>query len=178
LRKCGSILQGHPDKKIPGVEISTGSLGQGLSIAAGVALSAKIDHKDFFTYALLGDGECDEGQIWEAAMFASHYKLDNLIAIVDRNLYQIDGLTEDIIALEPFSKKWRSFGWQVYETDGNDIDALLKVLTRMKKNKEKPKIVIAHTIKGKGIRRLEGCNDYHGRCLTIAECKDACKELV
>ena len=179
LRKFGSDLQGHPDYRLPGIEVSTGSLGQGLSIAAGIALSAKIDHKHFFTYVLLGDGECDEGQIWEAAMFAAHNKLDNLVAIVDRNQFQIDGLTEDIVALEPFSKKWESFGWQVFEVDGNNIAALIDVFSRIKQTETgKPTVIIAHTVKGKGIKKMEGSNIYHGKCLTKEECEVACRELM
>ena len=169
LRKLGSQLQGHPNRKLPGIEVSTGSLGQGLSIAAGVALSAKMDQKKFMTYVLLGDGECDEGQIWEAAMFASHNKLDNLVAIIDRNGFQIDGTTENILALEPFLSKWEAFGWYACETNGNDTDALIDAFDRVKQISEKPKIIIARTIKGKGVPLMEGCNDYHGKCLTGEE---------
>ncbi len=177
LRSFGSILQGHPNRKLPGVEVSTGSLGQGLSIATGVALSAKMDHKNYYTYVLLGDGECDEGQIWEAAMFASHHKLDNLIAIVDRNKYQIDDLTENVVSLEPFAQKWKSFGWCVFEVDGNNINELLNCFDQIKPILGKPKVIIAHTIKGKGINFMEGCNAYHGKCLTKDECIQACKQL-
>jgi transketolase len=177
FRNFGSVLQGHPIRGLPGIEISTGSLGQGLSIAAGIALAAKMDPKKYYTYVLLGDGECDEGQIWEAAMFASHNKLDNLIAIVDRNKFQIDELTENVVALEPFSKKWESFGWLVCEVDGNNITALLNGFNKIKPIKEKPKVIIAHTVKGKGIKFMEGCNSYHGKCLTTEECMRACKEL-
>jgi len=177
LRSFGAILQGHPNRALPGVEISTGSLGQGLSIAAGVALSAKMDSKNYFTYVLLGDGECDEGQIWEAAMFASHNKLDNLIVIVDRNQFQIDDLTEKVVSLEPFSKKWESFGWFVCEVDGNNINALLKGFKMVKSLYGKPKVIIAHTQKGKGVTFMEGCNEYHGKCLTKEECIRACNEL-
>ena len=169
LRKLGSHLQGHPNKKLPGIEISTGSLGQGLSIAAGIALSAKMDQKKFMTYVLLGDGECDEGQIWEAAMLASHYKLDNLVAIVDRNEFQIDGTTETILALEPFLRKWEAFGWYAEETNGHDTAALLDAFDWVNKISGKPKIIIARTVKGKGVPPMEGCNDYHGKCLTYEE---------
>jgi transketolase len=177
LRCFGATLQGHPNRSLPGVEVSTGSLGQGLSIAAGVALSAKIDCKNYFTYVLLGDGECDEGQIWEAAMFASHNKLDNLIAIVDRNKFQIDDLTENVVALEPFSKKWESFGWLVYEVNGHNIDEIIAGFDKIKPIKGKPKVIIAHTIKGKGVTFMEGRNMYHGKCLTKEECIQACNEL-
>lgn len=179
LRSFGSILQGHPERRLPGVEISTGSLGQGLSIASGIALSAKMDHKNYYTYVLLGDGECDEGQVWESAMFASHNKLDNLIAIIDRNKFQIDDLTENVVALEPFSKKWESFGWHVCEVDGNNIAALSGAFNQIKPIRDgKPKVIIANTIKGKGIKMMEGCNIYHGKCLTKEECASACKELM
>jgi len=177
FRNLGSILQGHPDRKLPGVEVSTGSLGQGLSIAAGVALSAKMNRKNYYTYVLIGDGECDEGQIWEAAMFASHNKLDNLIAIVDRNKFQIDDLTENVVALEPFSKKWESFGWHACEIDGNNIHELVNIFRQIKPLTGKPKVIIAHTLKGKGISFMEGSNEYHGKCLTNEECIRACKEL-
>jgi len=178
LRNFGSILQGHPDRRLPGIEVSTGSLGQGLSIAAGVALSAKMDHKKYYTFVLLGDGECDEGQIWEAAMFASHSKLDNLIAIVDRNKFQIDDLTENIVALEPFLEKWESFGWHVTELDGNNINELIDTFKKVIPITGKPKVIIAHTVKGKGVKFMEGCNVYHGKCLTPKECSCAFKELI
>lgn len=178
LRKIGSSLQGHPDNRIPGVEVSTGSLGQGLSIACGVAHRGKIDKKNFRVYILLGDGECDEGQIWEAAMFASHYKLDNITAIIDRNYFQIDGATEDIMQLEPLVSKWKSFGWYVIEINGNKIPEIIMALNDAKIIKERPTIIIANTIKGKGVSFLESNNEFHGRALNKEEVGAALKELI
>ncbi len=177
LRKTGSRLQGHPDKKIPGIEVSSGSLGQGLSIASGSALNAKIEKSSSKTYVLLGDGECDEGQVWEAAMLASHYKLDNLIAIVDRNGLQIDGLTEKIMRLEPLTKKWAAFGWHVLEINGHDIQEIQSAFESAKKMKGKPTVIIAHTFKGKGVSFMEWISAFHGKSLTKEELEIALKEL-
>jgi len=177
LRKKGSIFQGHPDRIVPGVEVSTGSLGQGLSIAGGLAIAAKIDGKSSRIFTLMGDGECDEGQVWEAAMFASHYKLDNLTAIIDRNGLQIDGLTEKIMRLEPLSKKWASFGWNVIETNGHDLNDLIAAFRLASEKKGKPSIIIAHTFKGRGISFMEWINAFHGRSLTREEMDIALKEL-
>jgi len=177
FRKLGSILQGHPDSHIPGIEVSTGSLGQGLSIANGIALAAKMDNKNFRTFVLLGDGECDEGQIWEAAMFASQYELDNLCAIIDRNQFQIDNATEKVIALEPLRSKWESFGWNVNTINGHNFIDLIRFLDFSQKIPHKPTLIIADTIKGKGISFMEGQNSYHGKCLSSEEMKRAFKEL-
>ncbi|MDD4137741.1 MAG: transketolase [Methanoregula sp.] len=177
LRKTGSLMQGHPYKEIPGVEVSTGSLGQGLSIASGIALSAKIDSRPFRTYVLMGDGECDEGQVWEAAMLASHYKLDNLVAIIDRNGLQIDGLTEKIMRLEPLSKKWAAFGWQVIEVDGHDVNEILAAFKSAENAKGQPTVIIAHTFKGKGVSFMEWIGAFHGKSLTEKELEQALKEL-
>ena len=177
FRKFGSILQGHPDSNTPGIEVSTGSLGQGLSIANGIALAAKMDNKNYKTFVLLGDGECDEGQVWEAAMFASQYKLDNLCAIVDRNQFQIDNATENIIALEPFSSKWESFGWNVKTINGHNFIDLIDCLDFSQKIPNKPTLIIANTIKGNGISFMEGQNSFHGKCLSSEEMKTAFKEL-
>jgi transketolase len=177
LRKTGSMLQGHPDKKIPGIEVSSGSLGQGLSIACGIALNAKIGKLPSKTYVLLGDGECDEGQVWEAAMLASHYKLDNLIAIVDRNGLQIDGLTEKIMRLEPLTKKWAAFGWHVLEINGHDVQEIHSAFESTKKGKGKPTVIIAHTFKGKGVSFMEWIGAFHGKSLTKEELDVALKEL-
>lgn len=170
LRKLNSRLQGHPDShRLPGIEISSGSLGQGLSIGSGIALSAKLDKKDFKVYVILGDGETNEGQIWEAATFASHYKLDNLVAIIDRNHYQIDGPTEKIMSLEPFEEKWRSFGWNTFEINGNKMEDIINIFDHIlnnilkNNNTNKPTVIIANTIKGKGGSIMEGNNDFHGR---------------
>lgn len=177
LRKIGSMLQGHPDSKVPGVEFSSGSLGQGLSIASGIALAGRLDKKDFRVYTLLGDGECDEGQVWEAAMFASHYKLDNLTAIVDRNGLQIDGLTEKIMRLESISGKWKAFGWHVIEIDGNKIIEIITALEEAKSIQGRPTAIIAHTYKGKGISFMEWINAFHGRALSKEEMEKALEEL-
>ncbi|MFA6331908.1 MAG: transketolase [Methanoregula sp.] len=177
LRKFGSLLQGHPDTHIPGIEASTGSLGQGLSVACGMALAAKMDNKKNRVYALLGDGECDEGQVWEAALFASHYKLDNLTAIIDRNGLQIDGPTEKILRLEPIAGKWREFGWNILEIDGNRIENIIEGLDTAKMNSGKPTAIIAHTLKGKGVSFMEWINAFHGKTLSKDEMKIALKEL-
>jgi transketolase len=177
LRKIGSMLQGHSDSRIPGVEVSSGSLGQGLSVASGIAYAGKLDKKDFKVYALLGDGECDEGQIWEAAMFAHHYRLDNLVAIIDRNHFQIDGSTESIMSIEPFAKKWEAFGWYVIETNGNNIKKMTDALERIKNIKDKPVAIIAHTIKGKGISFMENNNAFHGKSPSKEEMEIALREL-
>jgi len=152
LRKFGSILQGHPDmKKTPGVEITTGSLGQGLSCAVGMALGARLDELPSRIFAIVGDGECDEGQIWEAAMAAAHYNLDNLIVIVDKNGLQIDGFTKDVMNTEPMADKWKSFGWEVFEIDGHDFRQIDDSVTKAMQIKGKPSCIVANTVKGKGV---------------------------
>jgi transketolase len=153
----------HPDmNKIPGIEMSTGSLGHGLSISVGVALSGKLGRPDWRVFCLLGDGECDEGMVWEAAMSASHFKLDNLTAIVDRNGFSLDGPTEEIMALEPFADKWRAFGWNVYDIDGHDLDQLLDAFDRVtESHADKPTCIISNTTKGKGVSFMEGANEWH-----------------
>jgi transketolase len=156
LRKLGGLLQGHPENQIPGVDASTGSLGQGLSIAAGMALAAKIDEASHKVYAILGDGELDEGQIWEAALTAAHHRLDNLIAIVDRNQFQLSGPTEEVKTIEPVGEKWRSFGWEVAEANGNDPPSILDALDVCNLTSGKPSVIIAHTTKGKGVSFMEG----------------------
>ncbi len=177
LRKIGSMLQGHPYSNVPGVEVSSGSLGQGLSIASGVALAGKLDRKDYRVYTLLGDGECDEGQVWEAAIFASHYKLDNLTAIVDRNGLQIDGPTEKIMCLEPIAGKWKAFGWHVIEIDGNKTTEIIESLDEAKGISGRPTVIIAHTLKGKGVSFMEWINAFHGKTLSKEEMKIALQEL-
>ena len=163
LRKIGHFLQGHPCmKKVPGVDMSTGSLGQGLSVAVGMALAGKLDNRDYRVFVILGDGEVQEGQIWEAANAASHYKLDNLIAILDRNKLQIDGPTEEVMHVEPLAWRWKAFGWDVIEIDGHDIEEILDTFHEIKLN-EKPTIIIAHTIKGKGVSFMEGTLSFHGK---------------
>jgi transketolase len=179
LRRPESILQGHPDMRLtPGVEMSTGSLGQGLSVACGMALAARLDEKDYAVYCMLGDGEVQEGNVWEGAMFASHERLDNLIAILDRNRLQIEGFTEDVMTLDPLEDKWKAFGWTVLELeDGNDIKQILTVLDKAVERQGKPKIIIANTIKGKGVSFMENRAEYHGRALSPDEMKRARQEL-
>ena len=178
LRKFGSRLQGHPNNNLPGIDVSSGSLGQGLSIASGMALSAKLDKKDFKIYVVLGDGECNEGQVWEAVMFASHYNLDNIIVIIDRNYFQIDGRTEDIMSLEPLEDKFKAFNWNVYKCNGNDIRDLITIFNNIQnKSNEKPTVIIASTIKGKGVKFMENDNSFHGRAPSITEYEKAIKEL-
>lgn len=176
LRKIDSRLQGHPDcKKLPGIEISTGSLGQGLSVALGMALGYKYDKKNNSQiYCLLGDGECDEGQVWEAAMFASSYNIKNIVAIIDRNGYQIDGKTEDVMKLEPLDLKWKSFGWEVEEIDGHNMNEIIDAL---KKGRGRRVVIIARTVKGKGVSFLENNNAYHSRPCNRKNCEKAIIEL-
>lgn len=178
LRKNDGYLQGHPDARIPGVEVSAGSLGQGLSVANGIALAARLDGKRSRVFALLGDGECDEGQIWEAAMLSAHYKMDNLIAIVDRNGLQIDGQTEKIMCLEPFSKKWKSFGWHIIEIDGNNIEEIINASNECACVVGKPTVIIAHTFKGKGVSFMEWMNTFHGKAPNEEEMNRALEELM
>lgn len=163
LRKFGSILQGHPDmNKTPGVDMTTGSLGQGLSCAVGMALAAKLDISGVKVFAILGDGECDEGQIWEAAMAAGHYRLDNLIAIVDLNGLQIDGFTKDIMDTAPMAEKWRSFGWKTYEIDGHDLNEIENAVSKAISVIGSPVCIVANTTKGKGVTFMENACDWHG----------------
>jgi len=178
LRKMGSILQGHPDmNKTPGLEASSGNLGQGLSIALGMALAGRIDRKKYHVFALLGDGETDEGQIWEAAMAAAHYKVDNLSAILDLNGIQLDGLTKDIMSLEPVADKWRAFGWHVIEIDGHNMREILDALDTAEHVKYMPTMIVAHTIKGKGVSFMEGQVKFHGTALTEEQLAAALQEL-
>ena len=178
LRKIDSRLQGHPDSTCtPGVEATCGSLGQGLSFGIGVALAGRLDAKDYRVYVLLGDGECDEGQVWEAAMAAAHYKLDNLVGIVDHNGLQIDGWNKDVMNLEPLPDKWRSFGWNVIEVDGHDFAQILAALEQAGRVKGQPTMIIAHTIKGKGVSFMENNVDFHGKAPSREEAERALKEL-
>jgi len=177
LRRLNSMLQGHPDKRVPGIELASGSLGQGLSIGLGMALSAKLDKKDYRVYCLMGDGELQEGNIWEAAMAAAHFKADNLCGIVDYNHFQIDGRTEDIMNLEPLLNKWEAFGWHAISCDGHNIKELLEAFRIAKTVKQKPTVIIAHTVKGKGVSFMEHVVDFHGRAPTEKEREIALKEL-
>jgi transketolase len=165
LRKIGSRLQGHPakDKKLPGIEVSTGSLGYGLSIGAGIATGMKQAKKSNQVYVLMGDGEQQEGSIWEAAMSASHYKLDNLCAIVDNNGLQIDGVTKDVMNVEPLADKYRAFGWNVIEINGHNLDEIDDAYAQFKATTGKPTAIIAKTVKGKGVSYMENLAEWHGK---------------
>ena len=178
LRKCGTRLQGHPScKTLPGIEVSSGSLGQGLSIANGFALSAKINRKDYRAYCLMGDGELQEGQIWEAIMTAAHYKLDNVCAIVDYNGLQIDGDVEKVMGLAPLQQKWESFNWNVIEADGHDLPALQAAYESAARTKGKPSVIIMKTIKGKGISFMENVAGWHGKAPNSEELRQALAEI-
>ena len=178
FRKLGSILQGHPDMKhIPGVDMSTGSLGQGLSAANGMALASKLDSRGYRVYCLLGDGEIQEGQVWEAMMTASHYKLDNLCIIIDNNNLQIDGKVSDVMSIYPLDKKLEGFGFEVLTVDGNNIDELITVFEKAKTIKEKPTAIIAKTIKGKGVSYMENEAGWHGKAPNDEEFEIAMKDL-
>ncbi len=177
LRQVGSILQGHPDRRTPGVDVASGSLGQGLSVTLGMCLAAKVDKQNYRVYCLLGDGEIQEGNIWEAAMAASHYKCDNLCAILDYNGFQIDGITKEIMDLEPLISKWQAFGWHTIEIDGHNMKQILYAYEEARSIKGKPSIIIAHTTKGKGVSFMENVVDFHGRAPTKEEQEKALKEL-
>ncbi len=178
LRAIGGILQGHPDmKKVPGLDMTTGSLGQGLSAGVGMALGAKLLNLSFKTYVLLGDGELNEGQIWEAAMSAHKFNLNNLIAIIDYNNLQLDGYCHDVMPIEPLKDKWISFGWMVKEIDGHNISEILNVLGKLKEYQRKPTVVIAHTIKGKGVSFMENKAEWHGKAPNEEEFQLAMQEL-
>lgn len=183
LRKMHSRLQGHPDsKKLPGVEVSTGSLGQGLSIAAGLALGARINNQNGSVrknrvFTLLGDGELEEGQVWEAAMFAAHYSLDNLIAIVDNNNLQIDGDVRDVAGLDDICAKFQAFGWQTVEVDGHDVNAIITALQAATMIKGKPVCIVAHTVKGKGVSFMENQAGWHGKAPDDEQTAQALAEL-
>ncbi len=178
LRQLDSRLQGHTDRTVtPGVEMSAGALGQGLSFAIGVALAGRLNSQKYRVYVLLGDGECDEGQVCEGAMAAAHFKVDNLVAIVDNNGLQIDGWNRDVMNLDPFNQKWQAFGWHVVEVDGHDLAQLIDAFNQAKLVKGQPTVIIAHTIKGKGVSFMENNPDFHGKAPTAAEVERALKEL-
>lgn len=178
FRKIDGKLQGHPDmNKVPGVDISTGSLGQGLSVANGMALSSKLNHDGYRVYCLLGDGEIEEGQVWEAAMTASKYHLDNLCAVVDYNGLQIDGKVEEVKGLDNIEGKFKSFGFNTIVVDGNNMEQLIDAFETAKLTKEKPTVIIAKTIKGKGVSFMEGKAEWHGKAPNEEEFKQAIKEL-
>lgn len=177
FRKLGSRLQGHVHHKVPGVELNTGSLGHGLSVSNGIALAAKMKKKNFKSYCLMGDGEIQEGSVWEAAMSAAQYKLDNVCAIVDYNKIQENGLISDIMGLEPLVEKWKSFGWEVVEADGHDFKALIAAFDKFGTVKDKPFVIIAHTVKGKGVSFMENTQKWHGKAPNNDQLKEALDEL-
>ena len=179
LRKLGSRLQGHPDSNlVPGVEVSTGSLGQGLSIACGIAAGLRLKGGGHNVFTILGDGECQEGQVWEAATFAAHQKLDNLVAIVDGNGLQIDGDTHDVCQVGDLGDKFAAFGWDVSRVDGHDIDAMIKLFNTLKAKRDgKPHMVIETTVKGKGVSYMEGQAGWHGKAPNAEEASLALAEL-
>lgn len=178
FRSYGSILQGHPDmKKVPGVDMSTGSLGQGLSVANGIALSERVSEENYRTYVIMGDGEIQEGQVWEAAMTSAHYKIDTICAILDNNNLQIDGNCDKIKGIEPLDKKWESFGWNVIHIDGHNMESIISGLNAARECKGKPTILIAKTIKGKGVSFMEGVCGFHGVAPNKEETIKALEEL-
>ncbi|NLO89867.1 MAG: transketolase [Clostridia bacterium] len=178
LRKINHMLQGHPDlRSTPGVEISTGSLGQGLAVGNGMALAAKLDGRDYRVFVLMGDGEIQEGMIWEAAMAAAHYKLDNLVGILDYNGLQIDGPIAQIMNPEPIADKWNSFGWHVIVIDGHNFDEILNALEEADRIEGKPTLILAKTVKGKGVSFMENEVDWHGKAPSKEEGELAMKEL-
>lgn len=178
LRQFESCLQGHPDSRCtPGVEVCTGSLGQGLSMANGMALAHRLDDNPARVYVMLGDGELQEGQVWEAAMTAAHYKLDNLTAIIDNNRLQIDGFVAEIMNIEPITAKWLAFGWHAIDIDGHDMTAILQALDEAERLKGMPTIIVASTIKGKGVSIFENKAQYHGVAPTTEELAIALKDL-
>ncbi|MDR3195703.1 MAG: transketolase [Endomicrobium sp.] len=179
LRKAGSRLQGHPakDKKLPGIEVSTGSLGYGLSIGAGIAAGMKQAKKDNKVYVLMGDGEHQEGSVWEAAMAASQFKMDNVCSIVDNNGLQIDGATKDVMNVEPLADKYRSFGWNVLEIDGHNLSEIDRAYSRFKETKGKPTAIIAKTVKGKGVSYMENLAEWHGKCPSKELVRKALEEI-
>ena len=178
LRKLGSPYQGHPDVRfLPVLEASTGSLGQGLSLAIGMGLAARLDGASWRTYVVLGDGEIQEGQIWEAAMFAGYQKVDNIVAIVDHNRIQLDGFVKDIMEIEPLAEKFRAFGWHAIELDGHNIPALQSAFQEAESVKGQPTAIVAKTIKGKGVSFMENNPEFHGKAPTAQECVAALVEL-
>jgi len=178
LRKVDAMLQGHPDMKgTPGVEMSTGSLGQGFSASIGMGLALKMDKKESRVYVLLGDGEMQEGIVWEAGMAAAHYQLDNLTAILDHNGLQIDGKNDDVMSIQPIAQKWESFGWNVLEIDGHHFGEIIEALEQAEKTKGRPTMIIAKTVKGKGVSFMENNPDWHGKAPNDEEAQIALREL-
>jgi transketolase len=178
LRKINSRLQGHPDLRMtPGVDMSSGSLGQGLSVGNGMALAASLDERDYRVYVILGDGEVQEGQIWEAAMSSHHYKIDNLCAFLDFNGLQIDGRVSNIMDINPVKEKWEAFGWHAIEIDGHSFQEIFAALDEARETKNRPTMIIAKTVKGKGVSFMEDNVDFHGKAPTQEEARKALEEL-
>jgi len=178
LRQLGSPLQGHPHmRSAPGIEASTGSLGQGLSVACGMAAAAKLDKSGWRVYCLLGDGETQEGQVWEAAAAAAHFRLDNLTALIDHNGLQIDGPVEKVMSVEPLEARWSAFGWKVIEVDGHSIAELLRALDEARMTSGRPTMIICHTVKGKGVSFMEGRAEWHGKAPTAEQVERALEDL-
>lgn len=178
LRKTGSRLQGHPNMNdLPGIDMSTGSLGQGISAAVGMALAGKLDKKDYRVYTILGDGELEEGQVWEASMSAAHYKLDNLTAFIDNNGLQIDGNIENVMNPGPIDKKFEAFGWNVLKINGHDYDEIINAIAKAKEFKGRPTAIICKTIKGKGVSFMENKAEWHGNAPSREQCEQALKEI-
>lgn len=178
LRKIGSILQGHPNmNEVPGVDMSTGSLGQGVSAAVGMAIAGKLDKKDYRVYTLLGDGELEEGEVWEASMAAAQYKLDNLTAFVDYNGLQIDGPCKEVMSAEPIADKFVAFGWNVLEVDGHSFEELIDAIEKAKTVKGKPTMIVCKTVKGKGVSFMENQVGWHGNAPSMEQCEQALKEI-
>lgn len=178
LRKTGAMLQGHPDMKgTPGIEMSTGSLGQGFSAACGMAMASKLDGSPWRVYALLGDGEVQEGLVWEAAMSAAHYKLDNLVAFLDNNGLQIDGKNEEVLGVDPLAEKFKAFGWNVLEIDGHDFDQIFTALDAAKSAAGRPTMIVAKTVKGKGVSFMENQAGWHGKAPNAQERETALRDL-
>jgi len=178
LRRINSLLQGHPDmNKTPGIDMTTGSLGHGLSAGLGMALSGKLRKKDYHVYVIIGDGESQEGSIWEAAMAGAKWKLDNLTAVLDRNHLQNDDCVDDLMPIEPIADKWCAFGWNVVEIDGHNMEAIVEALEAAKLHKGSPTIIIAHTIKGKGVSFMENVCEWHGKAPCQEEADNAIDEI-
>ena len=178
FRHLGSLTQGHPDMKtMKGIDMSAGSLGQGFSVACGMALAAKLNGKDYRTYVMIGDGESQEGQVWEATMFAAHYKLDNLCLIVDNNGLQIDGRVKDVMNTMPYPSKYRAFGWNVISIDGHDIEQIIDAFEKARSTKGKPTVIVAKTVKGKGVSFMENQAGWHGKAPNEEQYNQAKSEL-
>ncbi|MGL5257808.1 MAG: transketolase [Proteocatella sp.] len=178
LRQAESMLQGHPDMKgTPGIDMSTGSLGQGLSAAVGMAMAAKYQNLDYYVYSILGDGECQEGQVWEAAMAGAHYKLNNLIAFLDHNGLQIDGKNSDVMGVDPLNEKFQAFGWNVIEIDGHNFEQIAAAIDQAKTVSDKPTMIVAKTVKGKGVSFMENEAGWHGVAPNPQELEQALEEI-